>query len=97
MSDVSKYIRYESPELKEWKKLNPEEQYKKVNELSQVYFEKVKVSTVNNQSIEVNLFIPKSQVYEFLVEYEAYLRKKLGGFPIIVLLKDRIDENRKRK
>ena len=26
-----------------------------------------------------------------------YIREKLGNFPVIVLLKDRVDENKKRK
>lgn len=97
MSDVYKYKRYESPELIEWKKLDSEKQFEIVNEFSQPFYEKVKVSKVNNQSIEVDLFMRKSDVYNFLVEYETYLREKLGNFPIIVLLKDRADENRKRK
>lgn len=97
MLDVSKYGRYESPELIGWKKLTEQEQFDTVNELSQVYYEKVKVSKVKDQSIEVDLFMSKNEVYEFLVEYEAYLRENLGNLPIIVLLKDRADENRKRK
>lgn len=97
MSDVNNYVRYESPELKAWKQLSFEEQLKKVKELSVDYFEKLEVISVKHQAIEVNLFMEKSEVYTFLVAYEKYLREALGNFPIIVLLKDRADENRKRK
>lgn len=97
MLEVNKYERYESPELIEWKKLDKLEQLKKVVKVSEKYEDKVDIINVHNQSIEVSLFMQKDDVYKFLVEYEAFLRKELGGFPIIVLLKDRADENRKRK
>lgn len=97
MSEANKYERYESPQLKEWKKLNDEEQLIKVREVSKGYEEQLDVQKVHHQSIEVSLFMEKEKVYGFLVEYETFLRNQLGGFPIIVLLKDRADENRKRK
>lgn len=97
MSDVDNYTRYESPALKEWKTYSFEEQLKKVKELSHEYSQKLEVISVKHQAIEVNLFMEKSEVYHFLVQYESDIRKKLGDFPIIVLLKDRADENRKRK
>jgi hypothetical protein len=97
MSNINNCIRYESPELIKWKKLTSEEQLNQVNKFNRVYEDKVKVVRVSNQAVEVSLFMPKEMVYDFLVEYESYLRESLGGFPIIVLLKDREDENRKRK
>jgi hypothetical protein len=97
MLDVNNYERYESPELIEWKKLSHEEQFKIVNSYSDVFKDKLEVSSVKNQAIEVNLFVDKKDVYDFLVKYESYIREKLGNFPVIVLLKDRIDENKKRK
>lgn len=97
MLDVNKYKRYESPELIEWKKLSNVEQFQIVKSHSEFFKDKLEVSSVKNQAIEVNLFIDKKDVYEFLVKYENYIREKLGNFPVIVLLKDRVDENKKRK
>lgn len=97
MLDVNKYERYESPELIKWKKLSNDEQLKIVKLHSELFKDKLEVSSVKNQAIEVNLFIDKKDVYEFLVNYENYIREKLGNFPVIVLLKDRVDENKKRK
>lgn len=97
MLDADNYTRYESPALKEWKKYTFEEQLKKVQELSHEYSGKLEVINVKHQAIEVNLFMEKSEVYDFLVQYESDIREKLGTFPIIVLLKDRADENKKRK
>ena len=97
MLDVNKYQRYESLELKKWKKLSKDEQLEIVASYSEIFKEKLEVISVKNQAIEVNLFINKNDVYSFLVEYENYIREKLGNFPIIVLLKDRADENKKRK
>ncbi len=97
MLDVSEYKRYEPPSLIEWKKNSNEAQLKKVQELSTEFDDKLEVIKVKDQSIEVNLYMPKDKVYDYLVSYEAYIREKLGNFPVIVLLKDRADENRKRK
>lgn len=97
MLDANNYERYESPELIEWKKLSHEEQFKIVNSYSNVFKDRLEISSVKNQAIEVNLFIDKKDVYEFLVKYEKYIREKLGQIPIIILLKERIDENKKRK
>ncbi len=97
MLDANNYERYESPELIEWKKLSLDEQFKIVNSYSDVFKDRLEVSSVKNQAIEVNLFVDKKDVYDFLVKYENYIREKLGNFPVIILLKDRIDENKKRK
>ena len=92
-----KYYRYESPELKLWKKLTADQQFKKVDELSQDFKEKLKVIDVHNQSINVELFVPKDEVYDLLVEYETYLRENLDNIPIIVLLQGKSDANKKRQ
>lgn len=97
MLDVNEYKRYESPELIKWKKLSNYEQLEIVKLHSELFKDKIEVSSVKNQAIEVNLFIDKKDVYQFLVNYENYIREKLGNFPVIVLLKDRVDENKKRK
>jgi len=97
MLDANNYERYESPELIEWKKLSHDQQFKIVNSYSDVFKDRLEVSSVKNQAIEVNLFVDKKDVYDFLVKYENYIREKLGNFPVIILLKDRIDENKKRK
>jgi hypothetical protein len=97
MLDANNYERYESPELIEWKKLSLDEQFKIVNSYSDIFKDRLEVSSVKNQAIEVNLFVDKKDVYDFLVKYENYIREKLGNFPVIILLKDRIDENKKRK
>lgn len=97
MSDVNNYLRFESPELIAWKKNSFDEQLLKVQNLNIPYQKFVEVIQVHHQSIEVNLFMKKEKVYDFLVKYEAHMRNELGGFPIIILLKDRADENRKRK
>lgn len=97
MSDVNNYTRYESSELIQWKEYSVEEQLTIVKEHNNPYKEKVEVCKVHHQSIEVSLFMKKEEVYTFLVQYETYMREKLGGFPIIILLKDRADENKKRK
>lgn len=97
MLDVNDYERYESPELIEWKKLSSVKQREIIVELTKSYSDKVIVEKVNNQSIEVTLFMIKSEVYDFLVKYEYYIRKNTGNFPVIILLKDRTDENRTRK
>jgi len=83
--------------LEEWKKLSPTQQLEKVQSFSTQYKDKMDVLAVKDHAIELSLFMEKHLVYEFLVSYETYLRQKLGNFPIIVLLKDRADENRKRK
>ena len=97
MLDVNEYKRYESHELIKWKKLSNYEQLEIVKLHSELFKDKLEVSSVKNQAIEVNLFIDKKDVYQFLVNYENYIREKLGNFPVIVLLKDRVDENKKRK
>ncbi len=97
MLDVDEYERYEAPSLIKWKKLSLEQQLKTVQELSEKYKDKLDVIKVKNQSIEVSLIMEKNEVYDYLVEYEAYIRKALGEFPVIILLKDRADENKKRK
>ena len=97
MLDVNEYKRYESPELIKWKKLSKYEQSEILKLHSELFKDKLEVRSVKNQAIEVNLFIDKKDVYEFLVNYENYIREKLGNFPVIVLLKDRVDENKKRK
>ena len=97
MLDANEYKRYESPELIKWKNLSNVEQLKIVKLHSELFKDKLEVSSVKNQAIEVNLFIDKKDVYQFLVNYENYIREKLGNFPVIVLLKDRVDENKKRK
>ena len=97
MLDVNEYKRYESPEIIKWKKLSNYEQLEIVKLHSELFKDKLEVSSVKNQAIEVNLFIDKKDVYQFLVNYENYIREKLGNFPVIVLLKDRVDENKKRK
>ena len=97
MLDANEYKRYESPELIKWKKLSNYEQLEIVKLHSELFKDELEVSSVKNQAIEVNLFIDKKDVYQFLVNYENYIREKLGNFPVIVLLKDRVDENKKRK
>ena len=97
MLDANEYKRYEAHELIKWKNLSNVEQLKIVKLHSELFKDKLEVSSVKNQAIEVNLFIDKKDVYEFLVNYENYIREKLGNFPVIVLLKDRVDENKKRK
>lgn len=83
--------------LVKWEKLSFNQQLEKVKYLSSMYEDSMEVLSVKNQAIELNLFMKKENVYTFLVSYETYLREQLGHFPIIVLLKDRADENRKRK
>lgn len=82
--------------LKEWKSLSGKEQFAKIEELSLHYSSKVSIIKVQDQAIEIDLHIDENRAYEFLVEYERYLREALGSFPIIVLLGDRKDENKKR-
>ena len=93
----SKYTRYESPELIAWKQLSHEEQLLKVQSLHNNFKDKLEVISVKDQMIEVNIFVSKEQTYELLVNYETSMRKQLNNIPIIVLLKERLDENRKRK
>lgn len=93
----SKYKRYESPELIAWKQLSHEEQLLKVQSLNNNFKDKLEVISVKDQMIEVNIFVSKEQTYELLVNYETSMRKQLNNIPIIVLLKERLDENRKRK
>ena len=96
MSEM-KYSRYESEELIKWKKLSSEKQIEIVNEFSNPYAEKLKIIQVNNQSIKVELLVSKEEIYNTLVEYETYLRKKLQNIPIIILLQEKNDANKKRK
>ncbi|MDD3442931.1 hypothetical protein [Sulfurimonas denitrificans] len=91
------YYRYESPELKLWKKLTADKQFERVSGLSQIFKEKLKVIDVHNQSIKVELYVQKDDVYDVLVTYEAYLREKLNNIPIIVLLEGKTDANKKRQ
>lgn len=62
MLDVNEYKRYESPELIEWKKLSNNEQMGIVTSYSEIFKDKLEVSSVKNQAIEVNLFIDKKDV-----------------------------------
>ena len=89
MLEADKYKRYESLELIDWKKLNEQQQFERVVKISKQYEDQMDIIKIHNQSIEVSLFMAKEDVYHFLVEYESYLREKLGGFPIIVLFKVR--------
>lgn len=84
-------------ELKEWKKLDKKQQFDIVYEISKKFFDRLELVKVDNQSIEVTLFVEKNLFYDLLVEYETFLRQSLGNFPIIVLLKEKKDENKKRK
>jgi len=97
MSDVTNEVDNTFFKLEEWEKLSFEKQLQKVKDLSTQYADILEVLSVRNQAIELNLFMKKENVYTFLVSYETYIREQLGNFPIIVLLKDRADENRKRK
>ncbi len=97
MKDTIQYTRYESPELQKWKQLPQLTQLEKIESLSQDFRNELKVINVKDQMIEVNVYVPKEQVYQLLVNYEKYLREKLDNMPIIVLLKERLDENKKRK
>jgi len=97
MLDVTNSVNESLIKLEKWKKLSATEQLEKVKELSFQYHTMLEVLSVKDQAIELNLFMKKDSVYKFLVSYETYLREQLGDFPIIVLLKDRADENRKRK
>ena len=92
-----KYYRYESPELKLFKKLTTDQQFKKVSEISKKFEDRLSVIQVHNQSIKVEVFVPKEDIYYLLVEYETYLREKLNNIPIIVLLQEKTDANKKRK
>lgn len=96
MSEAKSY-RYESPELKVFKKLTTDEQFKKVYGLTQGFEDKLEVIAVKDQSITVKLFVEKDKAYETLVEYETYIREKLDNIPIIVLIQERKDANKKRK
>lgn len=93
----SKYERYESDALKEWKKISSEEQLEQVIEITEDSGYPLEVKNVKDQMIEVNIFVEKNETYELLKNYEKFLREKLNNIPIIVLLKERLDENRKRK
>ncbi|WP_457749349.1 hypothetical protein [Sulfurimonas sp.] len=91
------YERYESQELQEWKKLSSEEQFKQVKYLSDKYKESLELLFVRDQSIQVSLKIPKNEHYDLLVSYEAYLRENLGNIPLIVLIEEKKDENKRRQ
>mgnify|MGYP000329479017 CR=1 FL=1 len=97
MLDVTNSENSPSGMLKEWKKLSPPQQLEIVKGFSTQYNNQLNVLSVKDHAIELSLFMEKDDVYTFLVSYESYLREQLGNFPIIVLLKDRADENRKRK
>ncbi|MBL1243442.1 MAG: hypothetical protein COA39_003440 [Sulfurimonas sp.] len=89
--------RYESQELQEWKKLSQEEQFSQVQALSTKYIEQLEPIFVRDQSIRVAMHIPKSAYYETLVDYEKYLRENLGNIPLIVLVEEKADENKRRQ
>ena len=91
------YTRYESEELKKWKKLSVDKQIEIVQSFSGDFNDRLTVISVHNQSIKVELYVPKDDIYNTLVEYETYIRKKLDNIPIIVLLQERHDANKKRK
>ena len=92
-----KYDRYESPALIQWKKQNHEKQLETVISLSQEFEHTIEVVNVLDQRIEVIAYVTKDKIYELLVQYETFIRVKLNDIPIIVLLKEKRDENRKRK
>ncbi len=92
-----KFQRYESQELKLWKKLTQEQQFEQVKELSKSFEERLIPKYVRHQSIKVDVFVSKDEIYSLLVEYETHLRTKLDNIPIIVLLQEKIDANKRRK
>nr|WP_321266985.1 hypothetical protein [uncultured Sulfurimonas sp.] len=92
-----KYYRYESPALKLWKKLTKDQQFEKVYALSKKFEDRLTLTDVRNQSIKVELFVTKDEIYNTLVEYETYLRENLNNIPIIVLLEGKTDANKKRQ
>ena len=51
MLDVNEYKRYESPELIKWKKLSNYEQLEIVKLHSELFKDKLEVSSVKNQAI----------------------------------------------
>lgn len=91
------YSRYESQELKLWKLLSGDEQFSRVDELTKDFEEEVKLIHVRHQAIKVELSVPKDEIYTVLVKYETYLREKLNHIPIIILLQEKLDANKRRK
>ena len=77
MLDANEYKRYESPELIKWKKLSNYEQLEIVKLHSELFKDKLEVSSVKNQAIEVNLFIDK-KVCEETADMMFSMVKKFG-------------------
>jgi len=91
------YSRYESPELQEWKKISQEEQMTKLKKISKPFSDILQVVYVKDQSIRVNILVEKSEYYDSLVKYETYIREELGNIPVIVLVQEKLDENKRRQ
>jgi len=58
-----KFQRYESQELKLWKKLTQEQQFEQVKELSKSFEDRLIPKHVRHQSIKVDVFVPKDEIY----------------------------------
>ncbi|KZN39505.1 hypothetical protein N480_01330 [Pseudoalteromonas luteoviolacea S2607] len=98
--------RYVCAAQRSWAELPKNEQVEAVQSHLNDYFEGN--SLYNSQSvlidvkfnsiqIDLSKFVPKSQLQKVLVKLEKYLRESLGNIPVIVLIEEYEDANKKRQ
>lgn len=105
-SEYSDSPRFESNELKMWNEKDDSLKKELLNQYLNEYFEGNKsykkdqtIVNVRNNMFELDLseFIEKTEYQNTLVNVEVFLRKKLNNIPIILIIQEIKDANKKRK
>lgn len=105
-SEYSDSFRFESNELKMWNQKEDSLKKEILNQYLNEYFKENKsykkdqiIVNIRNNMIELDLseFIDKTEYQNTLVSVEGFLRKKLNNIPIILIIQEIKDANKKRK
>lgn len=105
-SEYSDSSRFESNELKMWNEKDDSLKKELLNQYLNEYFKENKlykkdqtIVNVRNNMFELDLseFIEKTEYQNTLVNVEVFLRKKLNNIPIILIIQEIKDANKKRK
>ena len=105
-SEYSDSSRFESNELKMWNEKDDFLKKELLNQYLNEYFKENKlykkdqtIVNIRNNMFELDLseFIEKTEYQNTLVNVEVFLRKKLNNIPIILIIQEIKDANKKRK
>lgn len=105
-SEYKDSFRFESNELKIWNETDDSLKKELLNQYLNEYFKDNKsykkdqtIVNIRNNMFELNLseFIDKTEYQNTLVNVEVFLRKKLNNIPIILIIQEIKDANKKRK